>query len=165
MQDSKEYYDMLLRTHQIDLNTLERGRLEDLCQSLIDGHLVILDVFMSETRQSAVIATQQAMLAQLNDALATANTTLAADSTDHSNYVLEMLVTIATHVYHTWTTDKEEALTGLFLGIYQCLQKYPTLIEPELLDWWRDLIRTPPENTSEKAVEEEDEDDDEVSDN
>ena len=147
MIDIRRYRDMLLGAQQLDLSSLERGRLEELCESLIEGQLVICEAFAHETRQSHVIEAQTAMITRLNESVATANSALAnLDDNPIKEVFKDILVSMAHHVAEHWGADRSLAIDGMMTGVYRGLQavtQYDGDGYDTVRQWWETYMASP----------------------
>jgi len=149
----ERHLDWLLRNCQVDLETLERERLEQLTQGLLRGQVQVFEELGRETRQSEIIASQQQLVTELQNQLSAAHASignmsasLAALQNHEDLYYKDTILLLADLIMRSWSTDGdlqvfETLMTGMWRAITNAITNGDIAPDSPVAGWWAALAQ------------------------
>jgi hypothetical protein len=152
MRNVEEQLDWLMRINQLDYDTLDPNRREELFRGLLMSLVSVFQCLAQETRQSELIKQQQLAIQQLGDQLISANTTisqlnnaLAILEDPQETFYQDMVIAMSTIVAQELHANKEECIADVLSGLSRCVDRVIELqeveLEDSLVEWWNTAKR------------------------
>jgi len=143
----------LRRYAEVDLSTLDRERLERLADGMLAGLSVIFDAISEETEQQRVLIHQQQLIADLTQAVSTANAGMLG--TEHKELLLSMI--------NVFPSNQDSAARGLYRAFRQLSndgERFDVAVHAFWADWPQQ--RQTQEETEDERDEENDAEESEI---
>ncbi len=150
----EKHLDWLLRNYQIDLGNLERERLEQLTEGLLQGQVIVFGELARETRQTEVIEAQKELIRGLQQQLGgtqalitNANNAVAALQDVPDQFYQDNLLLLADLIMRTWDRSSrdqvaENLMTGLWRCVTEAISRGDTEADSPIAQWWTMTART-----------------------
>ena len=128
---AEEKFAELCSLNQLDLGSLDRDRVNAVCQGLLSGLSTIFDALREETEQAQVLRQQQEIISAQNTALQAAN--VAMLGTEYR----ELLIAFV----ETYPTNPGIVETGLYRA-YKLLERSGVELAAETTTFWENWLET-----------------------